>query len=172
SLSGQTIEIISTDAEGRLILADVLTYTKRFKPAAVIDIATLTGACVIALGDFLTGMFVNDEALKERLIKASETTGESLWELPLWDEYEDLIKSDFADMKNTGTRAGGAITAALFLKKFVDDYPWAHLDIAGPCFLAKEKGYIPKGASGVGVRLLVQFLKCWTDKKNEPDSRD
>ncbi|MCK9229461.1 MAG: leucyl aminopeptidase [Syntrophales bacterium] len=162
SLSGRTIEIISTDAEGRLVLADALTYAKRFKPAAIIDIATLTGACVIALGDNLAGLFSNDKPLRDRLMKASERTGEALWELPLWEEYDDLIKSDTADMKNTGTRAGGAITAALFLKKFIETTPWAHLDIAGPAFAAKERGYIPKGASGAGVRLLVQMLCDWT----------
>lgn len=162
SLSGQTIEIISTDAEGRLVIADALAYAKRFKPAAIIDIATLTGACVIALGDNLTGLFGNDKPLKDRLMKASEVTGEALWELPLWEEYDELLKSDTADMKNTGTRAGGAITAALFLKKFTDETPWAHLDIAGPAFAAKERGYIPKGASGAGVRLLVQVLRDWT----------
>lgn len=170
SLSGQTVEVVNTDAEGRLILADALTYARRFKPAVLIDIATLTGACIVALGDHLTGMLGNDNSLKNLLRTASETTGETLWELPLWEEYDDLIKSDVADMKNAGARSGGAITAALFLKKFVGDTPWAHLDIAGPSFLAKDKGYIPKGASGVGVRLLLEFLKQWSRDANGSNS--
>ena len=168
SMSGTTIEIKNTDAEGRLILADALTYAGRYNPAAIIDLATLTGACVIALGDNLAGMFVTDAALKEELLSASDATGEEVWELPLWEEYNELIKSDVADIKNTGGRAGGAITAALLLKRFVSDYPWAHLDIAGPALLSKDKPYIPKGASGVGVRLLVQFLmdRCRSSNEN------
>ncbi len=164
SMSGQTVEVINTDAEGRLILADAMTYAHKFKPAAIIDIATLTGSCVIALGDNIIGMMGTDEALKISLKDASEKTGEQVWELPLWREYEELIKSDAADMKNVGNRVAGTITAALFLKKFAGDYPWCHLDIAGPALLAKEKPYIPKGASGVGVRLFVQFLKEWAQK--------
>ena len=164
SMSGQTVEVINTDAEGRLILADAMTYAHRFKPAAMIDIATLTGACVIALGDNIIGMMGTDEALNNSLKDASEKTGEQVWELPLWREYEELIKSDAADMKDVGNRVAGTITAALFLKKFAGDYPWCHLDIAGPALLAKEKPYIPKGASGVGVRLFVQFLKEWAQK--------
>ncbi len=158
TMSGLTIEIKNTDAEGRLILADALTFAGRYNPSAIIDIATLTGACVVALGDFITGMMGTDRDLKEKILCASDTTGETVWELPLWHEYEELIKSDVADMKNTGGRAGGTITAALLLKKFVNDYPWVHLDIAGPALLSKDKPYVPKGASGVGVRLLVQFL--------------
>ncbi|HYA14312.1 MAG TPA: leucyl aminopeptidase [Syntrophales bacterium] len=161
SLSGQTIEIISTDAEGRLTLADALTYAGRLKPAAIVDVATLTGACVIALGDNVIGMMGTDDTLKQKIRNAADTTGERVWELPLWEDYHELIKSDVADYKNTGGRAGGAITAAAFLSKFVGNYPWVHLDIAGPAWLAKDKPYIPKGASGVGVRLLVQFLKDW-----------
>jgi len=164
SMSGQTVEVINTDAEGRLILADAMTYAHKFKPAAIIDIATLTGSCVIALGDNIIGMMGTDEALKNSLKDASEKTGEQAWELPLWHEYEELIKSDAADMKNVGNRAAGTITAGLFLKKFAGDYPWCHLDIAGPALLAKKKPYIPKGASGVGVRLFVQFLKEWSQK--------
>ena len=158
SMSGITIEIKNTDAEGRLILADALTFAGRYKPAAIIDLATLTGACVIALGDYLTGMLGTDSDLKEEIRSASDATGETVWELPLWHEYDELIKSDVADIKNTGGRAGGAITAALLLKRFTGDYPWVHLDIAGPALLSKDKPYIPKGASGAGVRLLVQFL--------------
>jgi leucyl aminopeptidase len=158
SLSGKTIEIISTDAEGRLLLADALTYAGRFNPAAIVDIATLTGACVIALGEDVIGMLGTDEKLKGRIRAAAEETGEKLWELPLWEDYAELIKSDVADFKNTGGRAGGAITAAVFLSKFVGKYPWVHLDIAGPAWRKAGKPHIPKGASGIGVRLLVQFL--------------
>lgn len=164
SLSGQTIEIINTDAEGRLILADALTYADRYKPAAIIDLATLTGACVIALGEHVIGMMGNDDPLKEKIRLAADATGERVWELPLWEDYHELIKSDVADYKNTGGRPGAAITAAAFLSKFVGQYPWVHLDIAGPAWLTKDKPYIPKGASGVGVRLLVQFLRNWVIK--------
>ena len=159
SLSGKTIEITNTDAEGRLVMADVLTYADRFKPEAIVDLATLTGACIIALGDNVIGMMGTDDKLKKKVKDAAEATGEKLWELPLWEEYHELMKSDVADLKNAGGRAGGAITAAAFLSKFAGDYPWVHLDIAGPAWLTKDKPYIPKGASGVGVRLLVQFMR-------------
>jgi leucyl aminopeptidase len=161
SLSGQTIEVLSTDAEGRLILADALTYAGRFKPAAIVDLATLTAACVIALGDQVTGMIGTDDKLKRKIKDAADATEEKVWELPLWEDYHELIKSDVADYKNHGGRPGGAITAAAFLSKFVGNYPWVHLDIAGPAWLTKDKPYIPKGASGVGVRLMVQFLRHW-----------
>jgi leucyl aminopeptidase len=161
SLSGQTIEIVTTDAEGRLILADALTYAGRFKPAVIIDLATLTGACVVALGDHTIGMMGTDEDLKREIREAADYTGEKVWELPLWEEYHELIKGDAADYKNSCGRAGAAITAAAFLSKFTGGYPWVHLDIAGPAWLTKEKPYIPKGASGVGVRLLIQFLRNW-----------
>lgn len=159
SFSGQTIEVVTTDAEGRLIMADALTYAGRYKPAAIIDLATLTGACIVALGDHVTGMFGTDDELKREIREAADHTGERVWELPLWEEYDELIKGDAADYKNSGGRAGGAITAAVFLSKFTGGYPWVHLDIAGPSWLAKDKPYIPKGASGAGVRLLVQFLR-------------
>ena len=161
SLSGQTIEIITTDAEGRLILADALTYAGRYKPAVIIDLATLTGACVIALGEHVIGMMGNDAELKEKIRAAAEYTAERVWELPLWEEYDEMIKSDTADYKNSGGRWGGAITAAAFLEKFVGDHHWVHLDIAGPAWLTSEMPYIPKGASGVGVRLLIHFLREW-----------
>jgi len=164
SYSGLSIEVISTDAEGRLLLADALAYAARFKPAAVIDIATLTGACHIALGDRVSGMFGTDENIKALLRQAAEETGEPVWELPLVEDYKELIKSDVADLKNTGGRAGGAITAALFLKRFVDPFPWVHLDIAGPSWSAAEKGYLPKGATGFGVRLLLKFLRKWAER--------
>jgi len=166
SLSGQTIEIVTTDAEGRLILADAMTYACRYKPAAIIDLATLTGACVVALGEHVAGMMGTDERLKSALREAADLTGERVWELPLWEEYHELIKGEAADYRNSGGRAGGAITAAAFLSKFAGGYPWVHLDIAGPAWLAKERPYIPKGASGVGVRLLVEFLRNWRGQVN------
>ena len=161
TLSGQTVEVISTDAEGRLILSDGLTYGLRYKPKAVIDLATLTGACVVALGDYVMGLFGNDEALVKRIEEASAKTGEKVWRMPLWDEYFDYIKSDVADFKNVGTRAGGAIIGAIFLSKFVEKTPWVHLDIAGPASITKDRPYIPKGGTGAGVRLLVQLLRDW-----------
>lgn len=162
TLSGQTIEIISTDAEGRLILADALTYARRFKPDAIIDLATLTGSCIIALGDRVSGMIGNNNRLKARLKRAAEVTGEKVWELPLWEHYQEQIKSDTADMKNVGGRPAGTITGAALLNRFVQKTPWVHLDIAGPVWTEKSLPYIPKGATGVGVRLLVQFLRDWT----------
>ncbi len=161
SLSGKTIEVISTDAEGRLILADALAYSQRIKPKAIIDLATLTGACIIALGENVTGMMGNDEELKARVRKAANRTGEKVWELPLWEEYEEQLKSEVADIKNVGGRPAGTITGGAFLKKFVGEYPWVHLDIAGPVWAGKDKPYIPKGATGVGVRLVVQLLRDW-----------
>ncbi len=158
SMSGRTIEIVSTDAEGRLALSDALYYATRYKPRWIIDIATLTGACVIALGEHAIGMLGNDKELKERLTKAGDKTWERVWEMPLWDEYIEQIKSPIADMKNSGGKGGGVITAAGFLSKFVEGYPWAHLDIAGIAWNDTDKSYIPAGASGVGVRLLVQLL--------------
>jgi leucyl aminopeptidase len=162
SLSGQTIEIISTDAEGRLILADGLTYACRFKPDAIIDLATLTGSCVVALGDRVAGMIGNNDRLKAKLKRSAKITGEKVWELPLWGHYQEQIRSDSADMKNVGGRTAGSITGAAFLSRFVGKTPWAHLDIAGPVWTEKNLPYIPKGATGVGVRLLVQFLRDWT----------
>ena len=159
SYSGKTIEVLNTDAEGRLILADALFYASKYKPAAIIDIATLTGACIVALGDDVIGMLGTDEQLKKEINQAAQTTGELVWELPLWESYSELIKSDIADYKNSSGRTAGTITAAAFLSKFVGDYPWVHLDIAGPAWTTKGKAYIPKGASGVTVRLLVEYLQ-------------
>jgi len=159
SYSGKTIEVLNTDAEGRLVLADTLAYAARLKPAALVDAATLTGACVIALGEEVIGMLGTDEQLKQDIRKAADKTGERVWELPLWENYHEQIKSDIADYKNTGGRPAGTITAAAFLSKFVGDFPWVHLDIAGPAWTTKDKAYIPKGASGVPVRLLVEFLR-------------
>jgi leucyl aminopeptidase len=165
TMSGQTIEILSTDAEGRLILADALTYACTYKPAVIVDIATLTGACRVALGTEAIGMLGTDDRLKRRLRVAGEKTGERVWEMPLWEEYYEQIKSDIADMKNAGGRAGGMITAAALLSKFVQQYPWVHLDIAATAWTEKEKPYTPKGATGIGVRLLTQFLRDY--EKNE-----
>ncbi len=161
-LNGKTAEIDNTDAEGRLILADALAYAERYKPQAVIDLATLTGACVVALGHIASGLFGNHRELIERLKRAGDRTYERVWELPLYEEYAELIKSDVADVKNSGGRNAGAITAALFLKHFIGNYPWAHLDIAGTAIAPKETDYMPKGGTGVGVRLLVELLRTWT----------
>jgi leucyl aminopeptidase len=159
SFSGRTIEVLNTDAEGRLILADALSYASKYKPSAIVDIATLTGACVVALGEDVIGMLGTDDQMKKANREVADVTGELVWELPLWDHYHELIKSDIADYKNTAGRMGGAITGAAFLSKFVGDYPWVHLDIAGPAWTTKDRGYIPKGASGVTVRLLVEYLR-------------
>ncbi len=161
--NGKTVEIISTDAEGRLIMADALAYASKYKPQATIDIATLTGACIIALGGVATGLLGNDEDLKRKLLLAGKTTGERVWELPLWDDYKKQLKSEVADMKNVGGKPAGTITAASFLSNFVD-YPWVHLDIAGTAWTQDgfpEKPYFPKGATGIGVRLLTEVLRSW-----------
>jgi leucyl aminopeptidase len=165
TMSGKTIEVINTDAEGRLILSDALGYAERYKPSAVIDIATLTGACFTALGQHASGLMGTDKELMDSLVAAGETVGERLWPLPLFDEYDEQIKSDVADMKNIGGRGGGAITAAAMLKKFTSKYKWAHIDIAGTAWIDKDKPYIPKGAVGVGVRLFLQFLREFEVKK-------
>lgn len=160
SYSGKTVEIGNTDAEGRLILADALSYSvKKLKPSRIIDFATLTGAMVISLGSVVTGMMSNDDVLSNALTASGEQTYERVWRLPLFEEYKKQIKSDIADIKNTGGRPAGAITAALFLEEFVEKTPWAHLDIAGTAFLEKEEGYLPKYGTGVGVRLIVDYLK-------------
>ncbi len=154
SLSGKTIEILNTDAEGRLILCDALTYVERFEPAAVIDVATLTGACVIALGKHASGLFSNDEALVGELEAAAQFTRDRVWRLPLWDDYQEQLKSNFADMANIGGREAGSITAACFLARFAENYPWAHLDIAGTAWLSGKD----KGATGRPVPLLTRLL--------------
>ncbi|HMK38461.1 MAG TPA: leucyl aminopeptidase [Bacteroidota bacterium] len=157
--NGMTSEVDNTDAEGRLILADALSYAARFDPALVIDLATLTGAVVVALGHFATGMMGNDPEAMRNLKESGERTYERVWELPMFEEYEGLIKSDVADVKNTGGRWGGAITAAMFLKKFTGSYNWVHLDIAGTSILEEPSDYAGRGGSGVGVRLLIDFLR-------------
>jgi leucyl aminopeptidase len=161
--NGKTIEIISTDAEGRMILADALVFAKQYNPNAVIDLATLTGACVVALGKGVAaGLFSNDDLLKEKLIASSGRTHECVWPMPLWDDYRRSIDSDVADMKNSGGRSNGVGTSAVFLQEFTD-YPWAHLDIAGMALADKksENSYVPKGGTGFGVRLLVDLLLNW-----------
>lgn len=154
TMSGQTVEILNTDAEGRLILCDALTYAERFKPAAIVDIATLTGACVIALGGVVSGLFGNNEELIEELWKAGETAADRAWQLPLYDDYQDALKSNFADFANVGGREGGAITAACYLSRFTKDMRWAHLDVAGTAW----KSGAEKGATGRPVPLLVQYI--------------
>lgn len=157
-LNGTTVEVQNTDAEGRLILADGLAYATRFRPAGIIDVATLTGACIVALGQFAIGMLGNDDRLKAALSAAGEQAGERVWEMPLWEDYAEQIKSDVADMRNIGGRGGGMITAAVFLSKFVGDCPWVHLDIASTDWSLSERPCISKGPTAVGARLLVQFL--------------
>jgi len=157
AMNGKTIEVINTDAEGRLILADALAYAGQQQPAAIIDVATLTGAISIALGNVAMGAMTNSDALYERVRRASEASGEKVWQLPMYEEYKEQIKSEVADMKNTGGRGAGSITAAFFLKEFVEDTPWVHLDMAGVDFYEKEKGIIVKGASGIPVRTLVHL---------------
>jgi len=153
SMSGKTIEVLNTDAEGRLVLCDALTYAARFKPAAVIDIATLTGACVVALGSHATGLFANEDVLAEQLLAAGTDSHDRAWRMPLWDDYQNQIKSNFADLANIGGGGGGSITAACFLSCFARDYNWAHLDIAGSAWNGA-----PKGATGRPVALLTRYL--------------
>ncbi len=157
--SGTSIEVINTDAEGRLVLADLLAYAGRFEPTAVIDAATLTGACVIALGHLATGIFGTDAALVREVIDAGERVGERAWQLPLWEEYKEAIKSDVADLKNTGGRPAGSITAAKFLEAFATGYPWVHLDIAGTAYSESDLVAIPKGPTGVPVGMFVEFAR-------------
>ena len=161
SMSGQTIEVLNTDAEGRLILCDALTYAARYKPAAIVDIATLTGAVIIGLGHHYSGMVSNSDALYERLSAAGKEAGEPVWRLPLNKDYEKQIESRVADIKNVGGKPGGTITAAAYLSKFVDKTPWAHLDIAGTAWDFTEKSYIPKGPSGIGVRTFISLIRSW-----------
>ena len=154
SLSGQTVEILNTDAEGRLILCDALTYVERYQPAAVIDIATLTGACVIALGHVASGLFANDDALAREVNSAADTAHDRVWHMPLWDDYQEQLKSNFADFANIGGRPAGSVTAACFLARFTGKFKWAHLDIAGTAWKSGKE----KGSTGRPVPLLTQFL--------------
>lgn len=162
SYGGKTIEILNTDAEGRLVLADALGYAGQYKPKAAIDLATLTGAVITALGTVACGMMGTDTNLMDKIRSAADKTHERVWELPLWDDYDELIKSEVADVKNIGDGTAGTIVGGAFLKKFAEDYPWVHLDIAGTAWDVKGSSYIPsKGGTGFGVRLLVQFARDW-----------
>jgi leucyl aminopeptidase len=162
SLAGLTIEVISTDAEGRMVLCDALTYAQRYQPAAIVDLATLTGACIIALGDQVGSIMGNRDALVQKVQELAWQGGERLWPLPLWDFYFDDLKSDVADFRNVGSRKAGSIMGGMFLKQFVpEEIPWVHLDIAGPAWIDKDLPTVPKGASGFGVRLLVELARQW-----------
>ena len=165
TILGKTVEIINTDAEGRLALADAIGFAKKMNPRAIIDIATLTGACSVALGSEASAMMGNDDKLMNTLKAIGDETYERVWQMPLYEEYREYVKSDFADLKNTGGKTGSLVTAAYFLKEFAEDTPWVHLDIAGTAWTDKEMPYIPKGATGVGVRLLSNFLREMTDKQ-------
>lgn len=168
AMSGKTIEVINTDAEGRLILADALCYARKLGLSPIIDVATLTGAISVALGSVAMGCMTNDQALCDRVLAAGRAAGEKVWQLPLYDEYKEQIKSEVADIKNTGGREAGAITAAYFLKEFVEDTPWVHLDMAGVDFFEKEKGVLVKGASGIPVRTLVNLVLGMAAEQGAP----
>jgi len=157
-MNGKTIEIISTDAEGRLILADALGYAKKLDAKLMVDIATLTGACIVALGNICSGAFGNNQELIDKVIAAGTEAGERIWQMPMYEDYKEQNKSDVADVKNVGGRYAGAITAAQFLSEFVGDTPWVHLDIAGTSMSEKERNYLVKGATGVPVRTLVNLV--------------
>ena len=157
--NGVTIEVLNTDAEGRLVLADVLSYAVDAGATRIVDLATLTGACVVALGEDVAGAFTNDQSWCNSVLAAAKSTGEDMWQLPMWELYDDLIKGDVGDIKNTGGRWGGAITAARFLQRFVADKPWVHLDIAGPAFASSNKPHREGGATGYGVRSLVELAR-------------
>ncbi len=161
AMNGKTIEVDNTDAEGRLVLADALCYAQQFEPDAIVDLATLTGAVIIALGHVATGMMGTDVDLKRRLRDSGDHTGERVWEMPLWDDYEEAIKGKTADINNTGGRPAGTINGGMFLKHFAGDVPWCHLDIAGTAWNVKEKSYISEGGTGVGVRLITRLLREW-----------
>jgi leucyl aminopeptidase len=154
TMSGRTVEILDTDSEGRIVLCDALSYAERYDPAAVIDVATLTGEIVKALGDVASGLFSNSDALARELLDAGDRAWDRAWQMPLWDDYQDALKSNFADLPNIGSAADSAVTAACFLSRFTAGYPWAHLDIAGTA----SKGGADKGATGRPVGLLVHFL--------------
>ena len=158
AMNGKTIEVISTDAEGRLILADALSYIKTFDVKYIIDVATLTGACHVALGNVCTGVFGNNQKLIDKVINAGNETGELMWQMPMFEQYKEFNKSDVADIKNSGGRWGGAVIAAQFLSEFVGDTPWIHMDIAGTSDTDKERGYVLKGATGVPVRTLIELI--------------
>nr|BAL55042.1 leucyl aminopeptidase [uncultured Acidobacteriota bacterium] len=170
TLSGKTVEVINTDAEGRLILADTITYARRLGAQKIVDLATLTGACVVALGSVYAAIFGNDAALVEQLIAAGREAGEKLWPMPLDPEYREQLKSEIADLKNVGGRKAGAITAAYFLKEFAEETPWAHVDIAGTAWLDEQKPYVASGPTGMGVRTLAHFV-CRSAEGESSDRR-
>jgi leucyl aminopeptidase len=174
AMSGKTVEVINTDAEGRLILADALAYAvQELKPVCIIDLATLTGAVVVALGSQATGMMGTDKAMMDRLRTAGDYSAERVWELPLFEEYSKQIKSDFADIKNVSSgREAGSIIGGAFLKEFVGDTPWVHLDIAGTAWTRENKPYVPKGATGVGIRLLVKALEDMVEDTPQPVAKE
>jgi leucyl aminopeptidase len=160
TLSGKTIEILNTDAEGRVILSDGLHFAGRYKPSAIIELSTLTGAVIIALGNVATAVMATDQSLADRLVAAGTASSDRAWQLPLWDEYHQMVKSEVADLKNLAGRAAGSITAGAFLSAFAGKYPFAHLDIAGTAWLdAPTKPYHSKGGTGAGVRLVTEFLR-------------
>ena len=161
TLSGKTVEVLNTDAEGRLVLADAMTYARRLGCTHLVDAATLTGAIVVALGHVNVGAFSNDESLLGKVMAAAKAEGEKMWHMPLDDDYKEALKSPFADMPNIGTRWGGAITAAMFLKEFVETTPWVHLDIAGTAWLEEDKPFLPKGPTGVPLRTMVRLALDW-----------
>ena len=161
SASGKTIEVLNTDAEGRVVLADALHYAARYEPSAVIDLATLTGACVVALGSACCGLMGNDDKLIAKVRAAGERSHERAWPLPLWEEHRKQVKGVVGDVKNTAGREAGSITAGAFLSHFVEDLPWVHLDIAGTAWTNKDEPYCVRGATGFGVRLLVELLQTW-----------
>ena len=163
AMNGKTIEVINTDAEGRLILADALTYARRQGCTHLVDAATLTGAVAVALGHLNVGLFASEDAMRDRLLAASRAEGERMWLLPLEDDYKEYLKSAFADIANVGGRWGGAVTAAVFLKEFAEDTPWVHLDIAGTAWLDESKPYLAKGPTGLPVRTLVRLAMDWKD---------
>ncbi len=157
---GKTVEVTNTDAEGRLVLGDVLAYAAERSPSALVDVATLTGACVVALGQHVVGLWSTDEALAEEVLQASRRAGEAMWRMPLVELQKENLRSEIADMRNSGERQGAAIAAALFLREFVGPVPWVHLDMAGPSVSTKERGYFVKGGTGVTVRTLVEFIRA------------
>jgi leucyl aminopeptidase len=161
SLSGKTVEVLNTDAEGRLILIDALTYAQRLGCTHLVDAATLTGAVVVALGHLYAGAFSNNQPFLDKLLAAAKTEGEKMWQFPLDEEYKKALESEFADLHNIGGRPGGAITAAMFIGDFVNEIPWVHLDIAGTAWLEDSKPYMVKGATGIGVRTFVQLAQTW-----------
>jgi leucyl aminopeptidase len=164
SMSKKSIEILNTDAEGRVVLADALHFARsEFEPAAMLDVATLTGACVVALGSYATGLFGNDERLVEHVRRAGETTAERAWPMPMWEGHRKAVESAVADVKNTAGREAASSTAAAFLASFVEKTPWVHLDIAGTAWTTKTGPYQARGATGVGVRLLVEALQTWKE---------